>query len=94
MPTRKDFSVLIHPGLNGSGPDHWHTHWEQAFPEFTRVQQADWDHPVYEAWATTLTDYVNRAPCAKGTGVDLISFGPAPNSINTQPQYALKKQGV
>ena len=46
MPTRKDFSVLIHPGLNGSGPDHWHSHWEQAFPDFVRVQQADWDHPV------------------------------------------------
>ena len=62
MPTRKDFSVLIHPGLNGSGPDHWHTHWEQAFPDFVRVQQADWDHPVYDAWAATLTDYVMRAP--------------------------------
>ncbi len=62
MPTRKDFSVLIHPGLNGSGPDHWHTHWEQAFPDFVRVQQADWDHPVYDTWAATLTDYVLRSP--------------------------------
>ena len=61
MATHKDYSVLIHPGLNGSGPDHWHTHWEQAFPEFTRVEQADWDHPVYETWAATLTEYVNRA---------------------------------
>jgi predicted alpha/beta hydrolase family esterase len=47
MPTLKNFSVLIHPGLNGSGPDHWHSHWEQAFPDFVRVQQADWDHPVF-----------------------------------------------
>jgi predicted alpha/beta hydrolase family esterase len=29
MPTLKDFSILIHPGLNGSGPNHWHTHWER-----------------------------------------------------------------
>jgi predicted alpha/beta hydrolase family esterase len=52
MRTYKDFSVLIHPGLNGSGPDHWHSHWEQAFPDFVRVQQADWGHPVYDAWAS------------------------------------------
>ena len=49
----KNFSILIHPGLNGAGPDHWHTHWEQAFPDFVRVLQADWDHPVYDAWAAT-----------------------------------------
>jgi len=49
----KDFSILIHPGLNGSGPAHWHTHWEQAFPDFMLVQQADWDHPVYGARAAT-----------------------------------------
>ena len=53
MPALKILAVLIHPGLIGSGPDHWHTHWEQAFPDFVRVQQEDWDHPVYDAWAAT-----------------------------------------
>ena len=61
MPTLKDFSILIHPGLNGSGPDHWHTHWEQAFPDFVRVQQAGWDHPVYDAWAATRPSPGRRA---------------------------------
>jgi uncharacterized protein len=62
MPTLNDFSVLIHPGLNGAGADHWQTHWEQAFPDFIRVQQADWDRPVYDVWAAKLTEYVNQAP--------------------------------
>lgn len=62
MPTLNDFSVLIHPGLNGAGPDHWQTHWEQAFPDFVRVAQADWGRPVYDVWAAKLTEYVNRAP--------------------------------
>ena len=53
MTTLNDYSNLIHHGLNGSGPDHWHTRWEQAFPDFVRVQQSDWDHPVYDAWAAT-----------------------------------------
>jgi len=61
MPSLKDFSILILPGLNGSGPDHWHTHWEQAFPDFTRVQQADRDHPVYDTRAATRPSPVRRA---------------------------------
>lgn len=61
MQTLNDYTVLIHPGLNGAGPDHWQTHWEQTFPNFVRVQQADWDHPVYDVWAAKLTEYVNKA---------------------------------
>ncbi|MCW5604631.1 MAG: alpha/beta hydrolase [Burkholderiales bacterium] len=37
MPYLNDFCILIHPGLNGAGPDHWQTHWEQTFPDFVRV---------------------------------------------------------
>lgn len=61
MRTLNDVSALILPGLNGAGADHWQTHWEQAFPDFVRVEQADWDHPVYDVWAARLTEYVNKA---------------------------------
>jgi predicted alpha/beta hydrolase family esterase len=61
MRTLHDFSVLIQPGLNGAGADHWQTHWEQAFPDFVRVPQADWARPVYDVWAAKLTEYVNKA---------------------------------
>ena len=27
-----DFDVLVLPGRQNSGPDHWHTHWQAAFP--------------------------------------------------------------
>jgi predicted alpha/beta hydrolase family esterase len=57
----KNFSILIHPGLNDSGPDHWHTHWEQAFSDFVRVQKADRGHPVYDAWAATRPSPGRRA---------------------------------
>ena len=56
------FSVLIHPGLGGAGEDHWQTHWERAFPDFVRVQQAAWDQPVYDDWAANLTEAVSKAP--------------------------------
>lgn len=54
----KDFSVLILPGLGGSGPDHWQTHWEKAFPDFRRVKQANWETPDYADWAPRLTEAV------------------------------------
>jgi len=58
----RSFSVLIHPGLGGAGEDHWQTHWERAFPDFVRVQQADWEQPVYDDWAARLTEAVDKAP--------------------------------
>lgn len=61
MPSRNYYAVLIHPGLKSSGPDHRHTHRAQAFPDFVRVQQADWDHPVYDAWAATRPSPGRRA---------------------------------
>ena len=50
----EDFDVLMLPGWRGSGPEHWQTHWEAAFPAMRRVEQADWAHPVYADWARNL----------------------------------------
>lgn len=56
-----DFTILILPGLGGSGPDHWQTAWVGAFPGMQRVEQANWEKPVYEEWAARLTEAVTRA---------------------------------
>ena len=56
-----DFSILILPGVGGSGDVHWQTAWEQAFPGFERVEQADWDKPVYEEWAARLSAAVAKS---------------------------------
>lgn len=49
-----DFDVLVLPGWHGSGEEHWQTHWQRAFPAMIRVEQADWDAPVYEEWRQPL----------------------------------------
>lgn len=46
-------TILVLPGLNGSGETHWQTIWEKQF-NFTRVEQRDWDKPVCDDWVTTL----------------------------------------
>lgn len=51
----EELDVLILPGWRGSGPEHWQTHWETAFPTMRRVEQADWERPIYADWARNLT---------------------------------------
>jgi hypothetical protein len=54
-------TVLILPGFNGSGPKHWQTFWEKAHPEFQRVSERDWKHPVRQEWVATLEAAVRKA---------------------------------
>jgi len=55
-------TVLILPGINGSGPSHWQSLWEGAIPGARRVMADDWDHPVCAAWVQSLWRAVAGAP--------------------------------
>lgn len=68
-----DFDILILPGWQGSGPDHWQTHWQAAFPGMRRVGQDDWESPVYAAWSRRLTEVV--AQCGRPTILVAHSLG-------------------
>jgi len=46
--------ILIVPGWTNAGPQHWLTLWEQAHPEYRRVEQRDWDTPERVEWIATL----------------------------------------
>ena len=56
-----EFDILVLAGLYNSGPDHWQSHWEAAFPNMRRVQQDDWDRPVYADWARPLSEEIDRS---------------------------------
>jgi prephenate dehydrogenase len=55
-------TVLVVPGWQNSGPQHWQTLWEQQNPIFLRVQQRDWDTPHREWWLERITEEVRQAP--------------------------------
>ena len=42
------------PGLGNSGPEHWQSRWERAYPCTLRVVQKDWDNPVRPVWVAAL----------------------------------------
>lgn len=50
--------VLLLPGLYNSGPEHWQSHWEHAFAEFTPVEQAEWNTPHADDWIAKLEEAV------------------------------------
>ena len=48
-------NVLILPGWQNSGPDHWQSRWELAHG-FTRVDQHDWQRPLRGDWIARLEE--------------------------------------
>ncbi|MFT4172475.1 MAG: alpha/beta hydrolase [Rhodocyclaceae bacterium] len=54
-------TVLIVPGLHGSGPDHWQSWFETQLPDTVRVEQSDWDEPYLPRWAGAVRHELARA---------------------------------
>ena len=50
--------ILILPGLNDSGPDHWQSHWERHDARCHRVVQDEWDAPRCADWVVRLDETV------------------------------------
>ncbi|HEX5871088.1 MAG TPA: alpha/beta hydrolase [Longimicrobium sp.] len=56
-------AVLMVPGWENSGPEHWQTLWERADPRrFRRVEQRDWDTPLLDDWIAALDDAIAAEP--------------------------------
>jgi uncharacterized protein len=53
--------VLLVPGLNNSGPDHWQTRWENELPNAKRVQLGKWDDPIRNHWINQLNLAIHKA---------------------------------
>uniref|UniRef100_E6PV60 Putative Alpha/Beta hydrolase n=1 Tax=mine drainage metagenome TaxID=410659 RepID=E6PV60_9ZZZZ len=54
-------TVLLLPGWQGSGPEHWQSRWEALHGDL-RVRQHDWDTPLRGDWICQLEEAVNQAP--------------------------------
>jgi predicted alpha/beta hydrolase family esterase len=60
-PIFERYHVLVVPGWQNSGPEHWQSRWQDAHPAWQRVQQADWLTPSRADWVATLDDAVRAA---------------------------------
>ena len=57
-----EYIILTVPGLDGSGPEHWQTHWERSLPRCERVQMGDWAFPDRAKWVRKLDQEIRIAP--------------------------------
>lgn len=53
---------LIVPGWQGSGDDHWQSHWQRSLPNSARVEQLDWLVPRREDWVAALERQIAADP--------------------------------
>lgn len=53
-------TVVIHPGYDDSGPDHWQSLWHHTHPEYVRIRQRDWPYPACDEWVATLEHTLSR----------------------------------
>jgi len=57
-----NFDFLAIPGRGNSKSDHWMSHWCRAFPNSSRVLQAEWDKPDPADWIVGVDAAVAAAP--------------------------------
>ena len=56
-----DANILIVPGYQNSGPDHWQSRWEKKLSTARRVEQGEWHKPVRDEWADRVAEAVNMS---------------------------------
>lgn len=65
--------VIVVPGLNDSGSDHWQSQWCARFPDWKRVSQSRWDRGDLEGWMEAIT--ASLARCTRPALLVAHSFG-------------------
>ncbi|MBA5777680.1 serine hydrolase family protein [Stappia sp. F7233] len=56
-----DADILIVPGWQNSGPDHWQSRWMEKMSTARRVEQDDWENPDLDRWVDRLVETVEGA---------------------------------
>lgn len=56
-----DCDILIVPGYENSGIDHWQSRWERQLSTARRIEQESWDEPSKDAWIGRIIQEVAKA---------------------------------
>jgi uncharacterized protein len=86
-----DTDIIIIPGYENSGPDHWQSRWEQKLSTARRVEQDAWSKPVREDWVARVAQTVNAAE--KPVLLVAHSLG-IPTMIHAIPLFEVKIAGA
>ena len=73
-----DCDILIVPGYENSGPDHWQSRWQRQLSTARRIEQSDWFRPDRAEWTARIVEAVAQARrpvvfLAHGLGVPAVA---------------------
>ncbi|MDW7747145.1 alpha/beta hydrolase [Halomonas sp.] len=60
LPSFEGYHCLIVPGWQGSGDDHWQTHWQSRLPHTSRTRVGSWQEPELDDWIGALNRATRR----------------------------------
>jgi predicted alpha/beta hydrolase family esterase len=60
-------TILLLPGLGGSGPGHWQALWRESSPEAELVEQDNWNAPDFDSWIGRVAAAADHAPGASSS---------------------------
>jgi uncharacterized protein len=86
-----DLDIIIIPGYENSGSDHWQSRWEQKLSTARRVEQDAWSKPVREDWIARAAETVNSAE--KPVLIIAHSLG-IPTAIHAIPHFNKRVAGA
>lgn len=87
----KDTDILIVPGYQSSGPEHWQSRWEEKLSTARRVEQAEWSKPVRDDWTAAVAAAVNESE--RPVTIIAHSLG-IPTIVHAVPQFRNKVIGA
>jgi predicted alpha/beta hydrolase family esterase len=56
-----EIDILLVPGWQNSGSDHWQTRWERNLTTARRVIQEDWENPDVDIWGDRMAKFASGA---------------------------------
>lgn len=56
-----DVDIVMVPGLNGSGPDHWQSRWQAKLKNATRIAHLDLSKPSKALWISAIVSAARTA---------------------------------
>lgn len=87
----KDCDILIVPGYQNSGPEHWQSRWEAKLSTARRVEQAAWSKPEREEWVNAVADAVNAS--MRPVVIVAHSLG-IPTTVHAAPLFTAEVKGA
>lgn len=87
-------SLLMLPGLGGSGLDHWQHHWAQSYSNSATISVSDWNAPDLDEWLDAVDEAASRTQGGLVLVAHSLGCALAAQWVARSPQALRRLEGV